>query len=109
MKKYGIPNYRGSHISNNEQIEAIGFDGEFWIMSDMWLLLVGPMSECWGPKTKVCEVDIKMLLKNVCVGPPNSASADKEVSDGKSGREEVFLSHNYYKYSAGYGIQTIGI
>ena len=29
MNKYGIPMYKGSHIVKNEQIEAIGFDGEF--------------------------------------------------------------------------------
>ena len=69
MNKYGIPLYRGSHIANNEQIEDIGFDGEIWIMSDMWLLSVGLMSEFWEPKIEVCKVDIKMLLEIFCVRP----------------------------------------
>ena len=71
MNKYGITMYRGSHIAHNERIEAIGFDGKFWIMSDMWLLTVGPMSEFWEPKIEVCKIDMKMLLENFCVGPPN--------------------------------------
>ena len=70
MNKYGIPMYRGSHISNNGRIEAIEFDGEFWIMSDMWLLSVGLMSELWEPKIKVCKVDIKIMLENFFGGPP---------------------------------------
>ena len=70
MNKYVIPMYKGSHIPNNEWIEAIGFDGEFWIMSDMWLLAVGPMSEFWEPKIKVCKVDIKVLLEKCWLGPP---------------------------------------
>ena len=56
---------------NNEEIEAIGFDGEFLIMSDMRFLLVGLMSEFREPKIKVCKVDIKMLLENVCGGTTN--------------------------------------
>ena len=35
-----------------------------------------------------------------------SSSADKLGSDGVSGLEERFVSHNYYKFSAGYGIQS---
>ena len=65
--------YRWSHISKNEIIEAIGFDGEFWIMSDMWLLSVSPMLEFWEPKIKVCEVDIKIMLGKNCWGPPTSS------------------------------------
>ena len=41
-------------------------------MSDMRLLSVGPMSEFREPKIKACKVYIKMLLKNVCGGPPNA-------------------------------------
>ena len=70
LNKYGIPMYRGSHVSNNEQIEAIGLDGEFWIMINMILLSVGPMSEFREPKIKVCKIEIKMLLENFCGGPP---------------------------------------
>ena len=62
--------YIGSHISNNERVEAIDFDGKFLIMSDMRLLSVGPMSEFREPKIKVCKVDIKMLLEKICGGPP---------------------------------------
>ena len=29
------------------------------------------MSEFRDPKIKVCKVEIKMLLENVCGGPPN--------------------------------------
>ena len=38
---------------HNERIEAIRFDGKFLIMSDMWLLVVGPMSELREPKNYV--------------------------------------------------------
>ena len=71
LSKYGIIVYRGSHVSNNERIEVNGFDGEFWIMRDMWLLTVDPMSEFREPKIKVCKVDNKLFLKNLCGGPPN--------------------------------------
>ena len=72
MNKYGIPMYKGSQITHNERIEAIGFAGEFLIMSNMWLLAVGPMSEFREPKIKVCKVDLKILLQKCWVGPPSN-------------------------------------
>ena len=35
-----------------------------------------------------------MMMKIAIIAPP-SASAHKEVSDGVSGQEEVFVSYNY--------------
>ena len=69
-EKYGIHMYRGRKIAHNERVEAIVFDGEFWIMSDMWHLEVGPMSEFREPKIKVCKGDIKVFLQNILMGPP---------------------------------------
>ena len=70
LSKYGIPMFIGIHIVHNERIEAIGFDGEFWIISDMWILAVVPMSEFWEPRKKVHRVDIKVLRQKCWVRTP---------------------------------------
>ena len=54
------------------------------------------MSEFWEPKIKVCKVDIKVLLQNCWVGPPNmmqhqTPEDQNPQSATHSGRQKIYI------------------